>query len=140
MKKSKKLAKISTAVIGIYLLFLVVIGVKTALLCHDFSKIGMLGIDQRLCHGAGSIFYAAWKQFWRCHLFPADVRNCVCLRCSPGTYRHILYIDQERKTANRCDAETGYGYCGTAVFSHFVKKCGSFLLDGCTSVDGHGRI
>ena len=45
MKKSKKLAKISTAVIGIYLLFLVVIGVKTALLCHDFSKIGMLGID-----------------------------------------------------------------------------------------------
>ena len=32
MKKSKKLAKISTAVIGIYLLFLVVIGVKTALL------------------------------------------------------------------------------------------------------------
>ena len=45
MKKSKKLAKISTAVIGIYLLFLVVIGVKTALLCHDFSKIGMIGID-----------------------------------------------------------------------------------------------
>lgn len=45
MKKSKKLAKISTAVIGIYLLFLVVIGVKTALLCHDFAKIGMIGID-----------------------------------------------------------------------------------------------
>ncbi len=45
MKKSKKLAKISTAVIGIYLLFLVVIGVKTALLCHDFSKIGMIGIN-----------------------------------------------------------------------------------------------
>ena len=45
MKKSKKLAKISTTVIGIYLLFLVVIGVKTALLCHDFSKIGMIGID-----------------------------------------------------------------------------------------------
>ena len=44
-EESKKLAKISTAVIGIYLLFLVAIGVKTALLCHDFSKIGMIGID-----------------------------------------------------------------------------------------------
>mgnify|MGYP004729373805 CR=1 FL=1 len=53
MKKSKKLAKISTAVIGIYLLFLIVIGVKTALLCHDFSKISMIGID--LTAGANNL-------------------------------------------------------------------------------------
>lgn len=32
MNKSKKMAKISTAIIGMYLLILVVIGVKTALL------------------------------------------------------------------------------------------------------------
>ena len=140
MKKSKKLAKISTAVIGIYLLFLVVIGVKTALLCHDFSKIGMIGID--LSAGAknlddyisgyamvpGAFFTLLGSSFGGVIFFLlifAIVFACVV---------------QERKTANRCNAETGYGYCGTAVFSHFVKKCGSFLLDGCTSVDGHGRI
>ena len=86
----KKLAKISTAVIGIYLLFLVVIGVKTALLCHDFSKIGMIGIN--LSAGAknlddyisgyamvpGAFFYAALEAvFSGVIFFPADVRNCV---------------------------------------------------------------
>lgn len=38
MKKSKKLAKISTAVIGIYLLFLVVIGVKPLSYAMIFLK------------------------------------------------------------------------------------------------------
>ena len=42
---NKKLAKISTGIMGVYLLILTVIGIKVIFLCRDFSKIGKIGMD-----------------------------------------------------------------------------------------------